>query len=292
MYPDRVWQVGQWGQGYTSRNRGLAKRCSGGALSCSDLGHLPLLHEPAILHALQLRFKEGLVYTLTGPVLLAVNPFRELPGLYGAEQLARFAEPPAEEVAAAAAAPSGSGSSAPHIYGVAQAAYYGVWHRRVHQTVLVSGESGAGKTETTKFVMRFLALAGGGGAESSMSDVERQVLQSIPVLEAMGNAKTLRNETLRASASSSSSSSGAGPPGGGRAAERPWPARRGWSAPARTHTCWRRSGSLRSRRGSAASTCSIRPSRRPPATHPLARPRATACPSGARRPSGQRTSST
>ena len=60
--------------------------------------------------------------------------------------------------------------------------------------MLVSGESGAGKTETTKFVMRFLALAGAGGTEASMSTIERQVLDSIPVLEALGNAKTLRNE--------------------------------------------------------------------------------------------------
>ncbi|CAE8597221.1 unnamed protein product [Polarella glacialis] len=167
-----------------------------GALGLHDLGHLPLLHEPAVLQALQLRFQADVVYTLTGPMLLAINPFKLLPQLYGPERLAAFAQ-------RAAVVPSNDNSDEqarsqnaeePHIYGVAMAAYQGVWHRGKGQTVLVSGESGAGKTETTKFVMRFLALAGTGGSESSMSAVERKVLDSIPVLEALGNAKTLRNE--------------------------------------------------------------------------------------------------
>ena len=161
-----------------------------GALQLHDLGQLPLLHEPAVLHALQLRFQGDCVYTLTGPMLLAVNPFKPLPKLYGSEQLNAYIQP--QEVK-----DKDEGEEKhqePHIYQVARAAYEGVWHRSLGQTVLVSGESGAGKTETTKFVMRFLALAGAGGTESSMSQVERQVLDSIPVLEALGNAKTLRNE--------------------------------------------------------------------------------------------------
>ncbi|CAE8610538.1 unnamed protein product, partial [Polarella glacialis] len=82
----------------------------------------------------------------------------------------------------------------PHVFGAAREAYQGVWQAGVSQTVLVSGESGAGKTETTKFVMRFLALAGAGGTEDSMSVIERRVLESVPLLEALGNAKTLRND--------------------------------------------------------------------------------------------------
>ena len=172
-----------------------------GALQLHDLGQLPLLHEPAVLHALELRFRGDCVYTLTGPMLLAVNPFKPLPELYGSERLNAYikeASVPSEKKDNSRAQgddeESKDGKREPHIYQVAKAAYEGVWHRSLGQTVLVSGESGAGKTETTKFVMRFLALAGAGGTESSMSKVERQVLDSIPVLEALGNAKTLRNE--------------------------------------------------------------------------------------------------
>eukprot|EP00434_Breviolum_minutum_P032050 symbB.v1.2.028343.t1/scaffold2997.1/size65663/7 len=172
-----------------------------GALQLHDLGQLPLLHEPAVLHALELRFQGDCVYTLTGPMLLAVNPFKPLPRLYGSERLnayINFQEGKDEKQNPAPGSVEEDDKEGkreePHIYGVAKAAYEGVWHRSLGQTVLVSGESGAGKTETTKFVMRFLALAGAGGTESSMSVVERQVLDSIPVLEALGNAKTLRNE--------------------------------------------------------------------------------------------------
>lgn len=172
-----------------------------GALQLHDLGQLPLLHEPAVLHALELRFQGDCVYTLTGPMLLAVNPFKPLPKLYGSERLnayINFQEGKDEKQNPAPGSVEEDDKEGkreePHIYGVAKAAYEGVWHRSLGQTVLVSGESGAGKTETTKFVMRFLALAGAGGTESSMSVVERQVLDSIPVLEALGNAKTLRNE--------------------------------------------------------------------------------------------------
>uniref|UniRef100_A0A7S4T5L7 Myosin motor domain-containing protein n=1 Tax=Alexandrium monilatum TaxID=311494 RepID=A0A7S4T5L7_9DINO len=163
------------------RNQDLEERLIAAAFG--DLNQLPLLHEPAVLHTLQVRFEERHVYTLSGPVLLAVNPFREVPGLYSHEQLAAYA-----------LAPEGEEPQTPHVFGVGCAAYQGIRTRAAHQTVLVSGESGAGKTETTKFVMRFLALAGAGGTEASMSAVERQVLGSIPVLEALGNAKTLRND--------------------------------------------------------------------------------------------------
>ena len=171
-----------------------------GALQLHDLGQLPLLHEPAVLHALELRFRGDCVYTLTGPMLLAVNPFKPLPKLYGSERLNAYIKEASNEKKDNSRASPGDEESKdgkreePHIYQVAKDAYEGVWHRSLGQTVLVSVESGAGKTETTKFVMRFLALAGAGGTESSMSKVERQVLDSIPVLEALGNAKTLRNE--------------------------------------------------------------------------------------------------
>lgn len=166
------------------RNEALQTR--EGAMAAQDLSKLPLLHEPAILHALQVRFEEDIIYTQTGPMLLAVNPFKPLPDLYSVKQMRQFVNMSDEE------------PPNPHVFRVARAAYKGIWDftgkKGMHQTVLVSGESGAGKTETTKFVMRFLALAGAGCTESSMSAVERQVLDSIPLMEALGNAKTLRND--------------------------------------------------------------------------------------------------
>lgn len=180
-----------------------------GALRFNDLTDVPELHEAALLHALEVRFMHGVIYTLTGPVLLAVNPFRVLPGLYGQDQLRSFI---------------GTDRPKPHVFGVAGLAFHNICERGVSQTVLVSGESGSGKTETTKFVIQFLALAGaesaasgrgplpaggrgtadgdssnaagGGGPEGGdkMSKIERQVLGSNPLLEAFGNAKTLRND--------------------------------------------------------------------------------------------------
>lgn len=172
-----------------------------GALRFDNLTEVPELHEAAVLHALEVRFAQGCIYTLTGPVLLAVNPFRSLP-LYGDDVLRRFAAKPA---------PGAVAQPQPHVFGIAAKALEGIRERYASQTVLISGESGAGKTETTKFVMQFLALtsatsAGHEDAKSSalshrthrapakLSLVERQVLGSNPLLEAFGNAQTLRND--------------------------------------------------------------------------------------------------
>ena len=167
-----------------------------GALRYDNLTEVPELHEAAVLHALNVRFLKGTIYTLTGPVLLAVNPFRTLQGLYGHDVLRSFARP----------RPALQGSERrPHVFGTAARALEGIRERYESQTVLISGESGAGKTETTKFVMQFLALASAQKTEArkaskdasrrpGMSRVERQVLGSNPLLEAFGNAKTLRND--------------------------------------------------------------------------------------------------
>merc|ERR1740117_984496 len=80
----------------------------------------------------------------------------------------------------------------PHVYNTSNASYRGICDRKKSQTVLISGESGAGKTETTKYVMKFLALAG--SLNDQVTSVEKQVLESNPLLEAFGNARTLRND--------------------------------------------------------------------------------------------------
>lgn len=144
-----------------------------------DLTRLTHLHEPAVLSALQLRFEGDCIYTLTGPILIALNPFKQIRGLYEDRVLHGFLD-------------RAKPSVAPHVFNTACAAYRGICDRQTSQTVLISGESGAGKTENTKLAMKFLAIAGSAGGE--VLRVERQVLESNPLLEAFGNARTLRND--------------------------------------------------------------------------------------------------
>lgn len=143
-----------------------------------DLCQLTHLHEPAVLSSLQNRFDIDKIYTFTGPILIALNPFKAIRGLYDEDVLRSFM--------------TTKPSSKPHVFNTANATYRGICDRKKSQTVLISGESGAGKTETTKFVMKFLAMAG--AADGEVTSVEKQVLESNPLLEAFGNARTLRND--------------------------------------------------------------------------------------------------
>jgi len=143
-----------------------------------DLTQLTHLHEPAVLSSLQNRFDIDKIYTFTGPILIALNPFKSIPGLYDEAVLRSFITP--------------KPLAKPHVFNTANASFRGICDRQKCQTVLISGESGAGKTETTKFVMKFLAMAG--AADGEVTHVEQQVLESNPLLEAFGNARTLRND--------------------------------------------------------------------------------------------------
>ncbi|KAI4326405.1 hypothetical protein MLD38_031725 [Melastoma candidum] len=144
-----------------------------------DMTKLAYLHEPGVLQNLRLRYDMNEIYTYTGSILIAVNPFRKLPHLYDDQTMARYKE-------------AAIGELCPHPFAVADAAYRLMIKDQKSQAILVSGESGAGKTETTKQLMRYLAYMGGRAADEGRS-VEQQVLESNPVLEAFGNAKTVRN---------------------------------------------------------------------------------------------------
>jgi len=160
--------------------RNVDQFTSEGLVVMDDLTQLTHLHEPAVLHSLQLRFDTDKIYTFTGPILIAVNPFKNIHTLYHIDTLKSYIKPSSGE------------KLKPHVFSISQAAFRGVCDRQRPQTVLISGESGAGKTETTKFVMKFLALAGAG--DDGVTQIERQVLESNPLLEAFGNARTLRND--------------------------------------------------------------------------------------------------
>eukprot|EP00804_Cyclotella_cryptica_P021603 CCRYP_005870-RL/>CCRYP_005870-RL protein AED:0.43 eAED:0.43 QI:0/0.25/0/1/0.25/0.2/5/0/665 len=163
-----------------------------------DLIGLTHLHEPAILHALRLRYTADIIYTSTGPILLAINPFKTMEGVYdtGKPIPSLYLHRP-------------NGKLPPHVYQTADDAYRAMkeseFEMPTNQSILVSGESGAGKTVTTKIVLNYFAMLsrklqekenianqqinGNGGAS-----IEQQVLQSNPIVEAFGNARTMRND--------------------------------------------------------------------------------------------------
>ncbi|XP_022991846.1 myosin-12 isoform X1 [Cucurbita maxima] len=144
-----------------------------------DMTKLAYLHEPGVLHNLACRFSLNEIYTYTGNILIAVNPFRRLPHLYDIHMMEQYKGAPFGELS-------------PHLFAVADTCYRSMINEQGSQSILVSGESGAGKTETTKMLMRYLAFMGG-RSDTEGRTVEQQVLESNPVLEAFGNAKTVKN---------------------------------------------------------------------------------------------------
>ncbi|PKA61180.1 hypothetical protein AXF42_Ash006076 [Apostasia shenzhenica] len=141
-----------------------------------DMTKLSYLHEPGVLQNLATRYELNEIYTYTGNILIAVNPFQRLPHLYDLHMMEQYKGAPFGELS-------------PHVFAVADVAYRAMINEGKSNSILVSGESGAGKTETTKMLMRYLAYMGGRAATEGRT-VEQQVLESNPVLEAFGNAKT------------------------------------------------------------------------------------------------------
>ncbi|KAK4372251.1 hypothetical protein RND71_007635 [Anisodus tanguticus] len=144
-----------------------------------DMTKLAYLHEPGVLNNLACRYAINEIYTYTGNILIAVNPFRRLPHLYDIHMMQQYKG-------------ATFGELSPHLFAVADACYRALINEHGSQSILVSGESGAGKTETTKMLMRYLAFMGGRSGTEGRT-VEQQVLESNPVLEAFGNAKTVKN---------------------------------------------------------------------------------------------------
>ncbi|XP_047320010.1 myosin-17-like isoform X2 [Impatiens glandulifera] len=144
-----------------------------------DMTKLSYLHEPGVVQNLSARYELNEIYTYTGNILIAINPFQRLPHLYDTHMMEQYKGAPFGELS-------------PHVFAVADVAYRAMINEGKSNSILVSGESGAGKTETTKMLMRYLAYLGGRSGVEGRT-VEQQVLESNPVLEAFGNAKTVRN---------------------------------------------------------------------------------------------------
>ncbi|KAM4036742.1 unconventional myosin-IXa isoform 4-T4 [Anomaloglossus baeobatrachus] len=143
---------------------------------CEDLCGLPDLSERALLETLRTRFRQEKIYTYVGSILVAVNPFRFLP-IYNPKYVKMYDN-------------RRLGDREPHIYAVADAAYHAMLRRQRNQCIVISGETGSGKTQSTNFLIHHLtALSQKGYA----SGVEQIILGAGPVLEAFGNAKTSQN---------------------------------------------------------------------------------------------------
>ncbi|KAL6468703.1 hypothetical protein MHYP_G00222270 [Metynnis hypsauchen] len=144
----------------------------------NDLTALSFLHEPAVLHNLRVRFLHyNSIYTYCGIVLVALNPYEELP-IYGEEVIDAYS---GQDMA----------DMDPHIFSLAEDAYRTMIREEKNQSIIISGESGSGKTVSAKFTMRYFAVVGGAAQQTS---VEEKVLASNPIMEAIGNAKTIRND--------------------------------------------------------------------------------------------------
>uniref|UniRef100_A0A8D3BNW6 Myosin VA n=1 Tax=Scophthalmus maximus TaxID=52904 RepID=A0A8D3BNW6_SCOMX len=144
----------------------------------NDLTTLSYLHEPAVLHNLKVRFIDSkLIYTYCGIVLVAINPYESLP-IYEADIINAYSG-------------QNMGDMDPHIFAVAEEAYKQMASDGRSQSIIVSGESGAGKTVSAKYAMRYFATVSCSSGEASVED---RVLASSPIMEALGNAKTTRND--------------------------------------------------------------------------------------------------
>uniref|UniRef100_A0AC35GML4 Myosin motor domain-containing protein n=1 Tax=Panagrolaimus sp. PS1159 TaxID=55785 RepID=A0AC35GML4_9BILA len=154
-----------------------------------DLTNMSYLHEPAVLHNLRFRFeKKKAIYTYCGIVLVAINPYADCSAIYSDDVISIYGN----------AGNQGRADLDPHIYAIAAEAFYDMREYEKNQSIIVSGESGAGKTVSAKFVMKYLANVAGSKKPRRTSDnspgIESRVLASNPIMESIGNAKTIRND--------------------------------------------------------------------------------------------------
>ncbi|AFN82863.1 myosin heavy chain [Encephalitozoon romaleae SJ-2008] len=143
-----------------------------------DLAELSYLNEPGVLHNLRRRYQNGRIYTYSGLFLLAINPYKDL-RIYGEKDIRKYTLSKKYELE-------------PHIFAVANEAYKLMVSNRENQSILITGESGAGKTENTKRVVEFLATVGGCRGEEA--SIDRKIIDANPILEAFGNAQTVKND--------------------------------------------------------------------------------------------------
>ncbi|XP_075874090.1 myosin VIb isoform X2 [Nelusetta ayraudi] len=136
---------------------------------------LMYLNEATLLNNVRVRYSKDHIYTYVANILIAVNPYYDIPNLYSPDTIKLYKG-------------KSLGTLPPHVYAIADKAYRDMKVLKMSQSIIVSGESGAGKTENTKFVLRYLTTTYGSG-----QDIDERIVEANPLLEAFGNAKTVRN---------------------------------------------------------------------------------------------------
>ncbi|XP_078225716.1 unconventional myosin-VI isoform X5 [Callithrix jacchus] len=136
---------------------------------------LMYLNEATLLHNIKVRYSKDRIYTYVANILIAVNPYFDIPKIYSSETIKSYQG-------------KSLGTRPPHVFAIADKAFRDMKVLKMSQSVIISGESGAGKTENTKFVLRYLTESYGTG-----QDIDDRIVEANPLLEAFGNAKTVRN---------------------------------------------------------------------------------------------------
>ncbi|XP_027624038.1 unconventional myosin-VI isoform X5 [Tupaia chinensis] len=136
---------------------------------------LMYLNEATLLHNINVRYSKDRIYTYVANILIAVNPYFDIPKIYSSETIKSYQG-------------KSLGTMPPHVFAIADKAFRDMKVLKMSQSIIVSGESGAGKTENTKFVLRYLTESYGTG-----QDIDDRIVEANPLLEAFGNAKTVRN---------------------------------------------------------------------------------------------------
>ncbi|XP_062706920.1 myosin heavy chain, muscle isoform X11 [Aedes albopictus] len=151
---------------------------------CEDMSNLTYLNDASVLHNLRERYRAKLIYTYSGLFCVVINPYKRWP-LYTLRVAKMYRGKRRNEVP-------------PHLFAVSDGAYVNMLTNHENQSMLITGESGAGKTENTKKVIAYFATIGASTKKDESTEkkasLEDQVVQTNPVLEAYGNAKTVRND--------------------------------------------------------------------------------------------------
>merc|ERR1719150_2091887 len=150
-----------------------------------DMADLTCLNEASVLHNIKERYYSGLIYTYSGLFCVVVNPYKRLP-IYTEKIIEIYKGKKRHEVP-------------PHVFAITDIAYRSMLQDREDQSILCTGESGAGKTENTKKVIQYLAYVAaskpkGSSHAPTSGELEQQLLKANPILEAFGNAKTVKND--------------------------------------------------------------------------------------------------